>query len=101
MSVCLHNNCLAFVLPSCYEEALLIYQMGVDKATFARCGFIVSPDTRARFARYMQLTEQGNQPLLQQEFGHTYWYYLNYLSPYGHQVIEESQEAHQNGIKQL
>ena len=88
-------------LPSCYEEALLIYQMGVDKATFARCGSTVSPDTRARFARYMQLTEQGNQPLLQQEFGRTYWYYLNYLSPYGHQVIEESQEAHQNGIKQL
>ena len=75
--------------------------MGVDKATFARCGFTVSPDTRARFARYMQLNEQGNQPLLQQEFGRTYWYYLNYLSPYGHQVIEESQEAHQNGIKQL
>lgn len=88
-------------LPSCYEEALLIYQMGVDKATFARCGFTISPDTRARFARYMQLNEQDNQPLLQQEFGHTYWYYLNYLSPYGHQVIEESQEAHQNGIKQL
>ena len=88
-------------LPPCYEEALLIYQMGVDKATFVRCGFTVSPDTRARFARYMQLTEQGNQPLLQQEFGRTYWYYLNYLSPYGHQVIEESQEAHQNGIKQL
>ena len=88
-------------LPSCYEEALLIYQMGVDKATFARCGFTVSPDTRARFDRYMQLNEQGNQPLLQQEFGRTYWYYLNYLSPYGHQVIEESQEAHQNGIKQL
>lgn len=96
----LSNNVMRFVdnlhrirnfnypaLPPAYEEALLIYKLKVGEEAFAKTGFTVSPETEARFARYYQLMGEKQMQALQREFGKTYWFYLNYVSPYGNKVI--------------
>ena len=74
-------------MPAIYEEALLIYKLKVGEEAFAKSGFTVSPETEARFGRYYQLMNQNQLQVLQREFGKTYWFYLNYISPYGNKVI--------------
>lgn len=74
-------------LPPAYEEALFIYKLRVGEEEFAQTGFTVSPETERRFARYYQLVQNKQMKTLQEEFGHTYWFYLNYVSPYGNKVI--------------
>ena len=39
-----------------------------------------------RFRQYAQLAQTGNIAALQAEFGNTYWFYLNYVSPYGNRL---------------
>lgn len=73
--------------PITYEEALLIYKLKVGEESFAKTGFEVSKETEARFARYYQLMGEKKMQILQREFGATYWFYLNYISPYGNKVI--------------
>ena len=74
-------------MPSSYEEALLIYRLKVGEEEFARTGFTISQETENRFARYLQLTENKQLKTLQQEFGRSYWFYQNYISPYSNKVI--------------
>lgn len=74
-------------LPPAYEEALYIYKLGVSEEEFVQTGFTVSPETERRFKRYYALAQSRNTQALQAEFGKTYWFYLNYVSPYGNKVI--------------
>ncbi len=73
-------------LPRLYEEALLVYKLGVDEATFARLGLPVGKETGQRFQAYYEAARQGDTARLRRDFGDTYWYYLNYRSIYGQKV---------------
>ena len=74
-------------MPAIFEEALLMYKLGIGEERFAATGFTVSPQTEQRFARYYELFQQKDNYRLRQEFGKTYWYYLNFISPYGNKII--------------
>lgn len=74
-------------MPRLYDEALLIYRLGVDDATFARLGFSVGRETEERFKDYYALYKKGDGSQLKKRFGDTYWYYLHFLSPYGNKII--------------
>lgn len=76
-------------LPRPYEEALYIYQLGVTPEEFAQVGYEVSPATKQRFERYYALVQARQMQALQAEFGNSYWFYLNFVSPYGNKVIDE------------
>ena len=66
---------------------MYIYKLGVSEEEFARIGFTVRPETERRFKRYYELAKNKKMQALQAEFGKTYWFYLNYISPYGNKVI--------------
>ena len=74
-------------LPRIYEEALYIYKLGVGEEEFSKVGIKISPATEDRFKRYYGLVQSKQWGTLQKEFGNTYWFYLNYISPYGNKVI--------------
>lgn len=75
-------------LPPIYEEALYIYKLGVSEDEFNEVGFTVSTETVKKFADYYQLMKKGQIEALRARFGKTYWFYLNYVSPYGNKVIQ-------------
>lgn len=77
-----------FRMPEIFNEALLIYKLGIGEKTFKAKGLSVDEGTEQRFARYYTLFKENNITALQQEFGQTYWYYLNFISPYGNKVIK-------------
>ena len=52
-------------------------------------GLTVGEDTKRRFDRYYRLAQAEQMEALQAEFGNTYWFYLNYISPYGPKVIRD------------
>ena len=64
-----------------------VYKLKVGEERFAQSGYRVSAETEARFARYYQLMGNQQMSLLQKEFGKTFWFYMNYISPYGNKVI--------------
>lgn len=77
-------------LPQTYEEALYIYELGVGREkVFEMTGLTVGEDTKRRFDRYYRLAQAEQMEALQAEFGNTYWFYLNYISPYGPKVIRD------------
>ncbi len=69
-------------MPRVFDEALLVYQIGGNDTK----GMQPSVETRGRFQQYAQLAQTGNMPVLQSQFGNTYWFYLNYVSPYGNKL---------------
>lgn len=75
-------------LPPVYEEALYIYKLGVGDEAFALTGFTISEQTEKRFRQYYNLYANKDMQRLQAEFGNTYWYYLNFISPYGDKIIK-------------
>lgn len=75
-------------MPTVYEEALYIYKLGVGDETFAQTGFTISEQTEKRFRQYYNLYAGREMQKLQSEFGNTYWYYLNFISPYGDKIIK-------------
>jgi hypothetical protein len=75
-------------LPKTYDEALLIYKLGVPQDVFQQLGRDVQPETTERFRQYYALLQsKGDNHLLKEKFGDTYWYYLNFESPYGSKII--------------
>lgn len=68
-------------LPRLYQEALILASLkpGVEPPMIER----VSDRVKADFNRYLSLSSKGNATALQAEFGHSYWFYLNHVSPYG------------------
>ena len=74
-------------LPPMYEEALLIYKLKVGEDAFRKLGFPISRSTEERFQQYYNLAQSGQAELLQEQFGSTYWYYINYVSPYANKAI--------------
>lgn len=75
-------------MPEIFDEALLIYKLGVDERTFEALKLPVNSMTEQRFERYYTLVKEKNMPALEQEFGQSYWYYLNFISPYGNKIIQ-------------
>lgn len=75
------------ILPPAYEEALYIYKLGVGEKEFIKSGLTIKPETEHRFKRYYELVQSKNMQALKTEFGSSYWFYLNYISPYGNKVI--------------
>ncbi len=69
-------------MPRIFDEALLVYQLGGNDTK----GMQPTDETRSRFQQYAQLAQTGNMAALQAEFGNTYWFYLNYVSPYGNKL---------------
>lgn len=76
-------------MPPVYEEALYIYKLGMGDEAFAQTGFTISEQTEKRFRRYYNLYANREMQTLQSEFGNTYWYYLNFISPYGDKIIKK------------
>lgn len=69
-------------LPALLQEAVIVCQIGgMDMRKFE-----IAPDTQQRFERYAQLFQQGDMHSLRREFGRSYWFYLNYISPYGSKI---------------
>lgn len=68
-------------LPRLYQEALMLASLkpGVEPPMIDR----VSPQVKEDFRRYAALTSSGSPMALQSQFGNTYWYYLQHISPYG------------------
>lgn len=67
-------------MPKIVEEALLIAELGgLDTK-----GIKVSGETRQRFDTYYQQISQGIG--IGKEYSNTYWYYINYISPYGNKI---------------
>lgn len=79
-------------MPRPYEEALYVYQLGASEEEFARVGYTVSQSTKERFERYYALMQRGDMQTLRDEFGNTYWFYLNFISPYGNKAIDEASD---------
>lgn len=75
-------------MPPLYEEALYIYKLGVGEEIFAQTGFPISKQTEKRFKQYYSLYTHKDMQKLKAEFGNTYWYYLNFISPYGDKIIK-------------
>lgn len=68
-------------LPRLYQEALMLAALkpGVEPPMID----LVSNQVKTAFNRYLSLSGTGNMTALQNEFGNTYWFYLNHISPYG------------------
>lgn len=75
-------------LPPIYEEALYIYRLKVGEELFRELGFELSASTSERFERYYSLMKSGQTAALRAQFGSSYWFYMNYLSPYGNKAID-------------
>ena len=74
-------------MPRLFEEALFMYRSGVGEEEFSKTGYSVSPETEEHFKHYYQLYQQKDMRKLRLEFGNSYWYYLNFVSPYGNKII--------------
>ena len=74
-------------MPACFEEALYLYKLGKSEA-FEKMKLTISSETEQRFREYYQLYNQGDTQQLKDRFGHTYWFYLHFISPYGNKIIE-------------
>ena len=72
-------------MPRIFDEALLVYQLGGNDTKDLQ----PSDDTKSRFQQYAQIAQSGNMAALQAEFGNTYWFYLNCVSPYGNRLRKE------------
>ncbi len=72
-------------MPRIFDEALLVYQLGGNDTKDLQ----PSDDTKSRFQQYVQIAQSGNMAALQAEFGNTYWFYLNCVSPYGNRLKKE------------
>ena len=58
-----------------------------DVLTNRQLGFELSATTHERFERYYALLQAGQSEALRQQFGNSYWFYMNYFSPYGNKAI--------------
>ena len=72
-------------MPRIFDEALLVYLLGGNDTKDLQ----PSDDTKSRFQQYAQIAQSGNMAALQAEFGNTYWFYLNCVSPYGNRLKKE------------
>jgi hypothetical protein len=73
--------------PLCFEEALLVYEDAIRKPF----PYPVSASTRERFARYIRARQAGaNRAWMEQAFGDTYWFYLQFTRPVPLQSLAES-----------
>lgn len=69
-------------MPRILDEALLVCQLGgIDTH-----GLQPTAETRGRFEQYARLAQSGDMAALQSAFGNTYWFYINYVSPYGNKI---------------
>lgn len=67
-------------MPRIFEEALLVAELGgLDTKEMK-----VSEETQQRFDAYYQQMNQGSG--IGKEYSNTYWYYINYISPYGNKI---------------
>lgn len=66
-------------LPALYEEALML--CALRDTSFLP---MVSPATRNRFAEYAEAARSTSPDILNRRWGQTYWFYINFVSPYGH-----------------
>lgn len=66
-------------LPPLYEEALML--CALRDTSFMP---MVSPATRNRFAQYAEAANSTPPDILNRRWGQTYWFYINFVSPYGH-----------------
>lgn len=69
------------------KKLFIFIKLGVGEEEFSKVGIKISPATEERFKRYYSLVQSKQLGTLQKEFGNTYWFYLNYISPYGNKVI--------------
>ena len=70
-------------LPQLYQEALMVYKLKVGDEAFAAEGWTISPDVQSRFVSYAEASGHTDPMSLAARYGHTYWFYLNHMSPYG------------------
>lgn len=82
------NNFLYPSMPPIYEQALLLYKIKVGEEEFRKLGFTINSQTEERLKKYTSMFQHGTVEEIKQEFGDTYWYYLNFTSPYGNKISE-------------
>lgn len=69
-------------MPTVLQEALIVCQLGGVNAK----KLSATSATIVRFERYCKLAQQENSEVLYREFKNSYWFYLNYISPYGNKI---------------
>ncbi|MBD5307837.1 MAG: hypothetical protein HDS15_00960 [Bacteroides sp.] len=69
------------------QQALLVYRLKDDnQAGFDSLRYAISQETVERFSRYAERSSRVAPAELARQFGDTYWFYINYISPHGHKV---------------
>jgi hypothetical protein len=69
-----------------FEEAVLLYA-GMNREFQLPDGFVISAETRDRFRSYATVFTANRQSIplaeaaLRRNFGHTFWYYMQFADP--------------------
>lgn len=75
-------------LPAIYEQAMVLLQQRMPPEEFTALGLPISPAAETTYQRYIAAMQQnGGNPQKMSDFANTYYYYLNFLSPYGAKII--------------
>ena len=77
-------------LPNNYQEAIVICAMAFPEK-LEGTDWRISDNIIGRFGKYNDLyrNTNGNAKELEKLFGKTYWYYINFKSPYGNKIFTE------------
>ncbi|GBU08024.1 hypothetical protein AwDysgo_13550 [Bacteroidales bacterium] len=77
-------------VPPIYEQALIVFKTMYPKE-FEALELEISSQCVEQFKAYSQsyanCKSQSDQLRLREQFGASYWYYLNFISPYGNKII--------------
>lgn len=73
-------------LPAMVEQALCLVRMQIGEAQLRADGFTISPETDQAFHQYMEQMQQGANARYSPDLRRTYWFYVNNISPYGHEI---------------
>lgn len=75
-------------LPAIYEQAMVLLRQRMPPEEFTALGLPISPEAETTYQRYIAAMQQnGGNPQKMSDFANTYYYYLNFLSPYGAKII--------------
>lgn len=69
-------------MPDSWQEALVVFRSNFGAERLAELGLTITPETEARFKKYVAASRSMGPQQLAAEFGNTYWFYNQYISPY-------------------
>lgn len=70
-------------LPPMIEQGLALVRMHIGEAQFTADGYRISPETEALYREFLTELRKGDSARYNSDLRHTYWYYVQKVSPYG------------------